>query len=186
MTVTRRSKIVVVAALSAALVGAGTAYAARSASSAHKGGKVHIFVTSGKGPHSKIMITGAIGDYGKSRTTDKNGNTNGNGNFEHVVLQRGTFIVHTAKLNHALNNAKPEINKHNCSFYVSGTRATPLTDGTGAYAGISGSPKITITFAFIGPRVTSGKHKGECNQSHKAKPVSHAVSVSGVGNVSFG
>lgn len=184
MLVTRRCKAIVVAALSTALLGGGVAVAARGAHSAPKGGQVGIFVTNIKGPDDKIMIAGAIGDYGKSITVNKNGKANNNGNYEKVKLQKGTFVVNVTKLNHLLNT-RPKINKATCSVYVTKTHAVSLSKGTGLYAGISGHPKITVSFAFLAPRVKSGKHKGQCDFRSNTKPLSHFSSIQGGGTVSF-
>jgi hypothetical protein len=187
MYVPRRSKIVVVAVLSTALLGGGVAVAAQRtghASSATKGGKVGIFVTPSNGPVSKILIAGAIGDFGKAISIDKNGTVDNNGNYVNIKLQKGTFEVNSTKLDKLLNGT-PNINKANCSVYASKTHTVTLFNGTGAYAGISGTPKITISFAVILPRVKSGKHKGQCNFKNSAKPLSQFQSIQGGGNVSF-
>jgi hypothetical protein len=188
MYVPRRPKIVVVAALSTALLGGGVAVAAQSAghaNSATKGGKIGIFVTPGKGAVDKILVAGAIGDFGKAISIDKNGKVDGNGNYVNIKLQKGTFEVNAVKFNQAVNNAKPTINKATCSFFASGSHSVSLFNGTGAYAGISGAPKITGSFAFLAPRVKSGKHKGACNLSNNAKPLSQYSSIQGGGAVSF-
>jgi hypothetical protein len=59
-------------------------------------------------------------------------------------MQHHGFTVETAKLNHALNKLTPDINKHNCSFYASGTRPTPLTDGTGQSVAITGVGTVSF------------------------------------------
>jgi hypothetical protein len=61
-----------------------------------------------------------------------------------------------------------------------------LLDGTGLYAGITGTLKLTITEAFILPVYASGKNKGQCNESQNAQPVADYGSIIGSGTVSFG
>jgi hypothetical protein len=185
MYVPRRSKIVVVAALSTALLGGGVAVAAHSIHSAKKGGKIGIFVSPTNGAVSKIMIAGVIGDFGKAISIDKNGKVDANGNYVKIKLQKGTFEVNSVKLDKAINNTKPNINKATCSVYLTKSHTVTLFNGTGAYAGISGTPKITVSFAFIGPRVKSGKHKGQCNMKNNAKPLSEFQSIQGGGSISF-
>jgi hypothetical protein len=131
------------------------------------------------------LIAGAIGDFGKAISIDKNGTVDADGNYVNIKLQKGTFEVNSTKLNKALNNAKPSINKATCSIYVTGAHAATLFNGSGAYAGISGAPKITANFALILPRVKSGKHMGQCNMKNNAKPLSQYQSLQGGGTVSF-
>jgi hypothetical protein len=56
-----------------------------------------------------------------------------------------------------------------------------LLDGTGRYKGISG--KVAATFAFVMPRQTGGKDKGQCNQN--ARPLDSYTSLNGRGTVRF-
>jgi hypothetical protein len=185
MYVPRRSKIVVVAALSTALLGGGVAVAAHGVHSGKKGGKVAIFATPSNGPVSKILIAGAIGDFGKAISIDKNGKVDANGNYVKIKLQKGTFEVNSTNLNKAVNNTQPNLDKATCSAYLVKSHTVTLFNGTGAYAGISGTPKITISFAFLGPRFKSGKHKGQCNMKNSAKPLAQYSSIQGGGTVSF-
>ena len=52
----------------------------------------------GNGAAGKIVITGAIGDYGKTVNIDQNGNTDPNGSFVKVTLQKGSFEVNATTL----------------------------------------------------------------------------------------
>ena len=70
--------------------------------------------------------------------------------------QAGRLHRRRHRANKKLNNAKPTINKSNCSFSFTGTGPTTLGDGTGAYAGITGNIAITVTFAAIAPKTASG------------------------------
>jgi len=58
-------------------------------------------------------------------------------------------------------------------------------NGTGLYQGISGSADITLSFAGIGPRLTTGPRKGQCNPSENVKPLSHHGAIIGTGTVKF-
>ena len=58
----------------------------------------------------------------------------------------------------------PSINKSNCSVSFTAHGPTTITSGTGDYAGISGTVKISITFAGIAPK----KANGTCNLADNA------------------
>jgi hypothetical protein len=55
------------------------------------------------------------------------------------------------------------------------------TNGTGRYSGIGGTLQMTVTLAFIAPRYTSGKDKGQCDNN--TQPLSQYESVTGSGIV---
>jgi hypothetical protein len=163
--------------VAACALGAG---AATVAAATPQGGKIRVFITPTSSTNSKITVTGAIGDYGTAVSQDANGKVDANGNFEKVTLKQGGFIVDGTGLNNALNHAKPIINTANCSFVFAGTGPTTISDGTGAYAGISGKVAITLTFAGITPKTAKG-----CN--FKSNKLSGGYqSITGTGSVSFG
>jgi hypothetical protein len=147
------------------------------------GGKVDVFVTqsSPNGAKGTIVVTGAIGDYGKTLNVDKSGKPNTNGAYVKITLQQGSFLVNATKLNAKLNHLKPTINTATCSFSAAGTGRVTLFNGTGLYAGISGTLQISVKFAFIGPRLSNG----QCNQSNKARALAQYQSITGSGTVSF-
>jgi hypothetical protein len=150
------------------------------------GGKINVFVTqSPNGSKGTIIVTGAIGDYGKTLNVDKSGKPNANGDYVKITLQQGAFLVNATKLQAKLNHLQPTFNKATCSVSASGTGPVSLSDGTGLYTGISGNLQITVTFAFIGPRLTSGPHKGQCNGSNNAPALAQYQSITGSGTVSF-
>lgn len=154
--------------------------------SAPAGGKVNVFVTPQlNGPKGQIVITGAIGDYGNTLSVDKNGKTDTNGDYQKITLQQGSFLVNATKLDAKLNQLKPTVNTATCSVSATGTGPVTLSDGAGLYTGISGSLQITVKFAFIGPRLTSGPHKGQCNRSNNAPALAQYQSITGSGTVSF-
>lgn len=150
------------------------------AASTPKGGKVRVFVTNTSATKGKILITGAIGDYGTTVSQDANGKADANGNFEKVTLKHGGFLVDGTALNKKLNSAKPTFNKTNCSFAFTGTGPTTVEDGTGAYAGITGKVAITITFAGLAPQTAKG-----CNLANNAPTLGGYQSITGAGSVSF-
>ena len=173
----------VVGALVCALVLGGSALA--TSRSAHvSSGKIRIFAdASSDGPVSKILITGAIGDYGTATSIDKNGKVDQNGNYVKIALKKGTFEIDSTALNAKLNKAPGVFNKTTCSFAFTGSGGVTFFNGTGLYKGISGTAEITLSFGGIGPRLTTGAHKGECNPSHNAKPLSQYGAIIGTGTV---
>ena len=155
-----------------------------TASAAPKGGKILFFATSPpSGNTGTIVVTGAIGDYGTVQSIDKNGKPDANGGYVKVTLKNGTFEVNSVANNKYTNNAPPTLqNKTTCSFAFEAA-GPPVTffDGTGAYAGISGSAHIQQFFGGIGPRLESGA----CNNSQNAQPVAASGLIVGNGTVAF-
>ena len=152
------------------------------------GGPIQVFVTpdlTPGSPNGTIVVTGAIGDYGTTLSIDKNGKTDANGNFEKITLKKGTFEVDTTTLNALANKVQPTMNTATCSGFGTVVAPTTLLDGTGLYAGISGVVKIVETFAFIGPKYTTGAKKGQCNMSNNAQPLAQYGSIIGTGKVKF-
>jgi hypothetical protein len=128
-----------VGALVCALVLGGSALAT-SRSGGVSGGTIGIFAdASSDGPASKILITGAIGDYGTATSIDKNGKVDQNGNYVKIALKKGTFEIDSTVLNAKLNKAPGVFNKATCSFSFTGSGGVTLFNGTGLYKGISGS-----------------------------------------------
>lgn len=182
-------KIVAAAVILAAAIGATAAPA--TAATMMTTGTIQVWVTpnlSNPNSHvSKIILTGVIGDYGMSTTTNKAGTPNPNGNYVKVVLQHGGFVVNMTTLNKLTDNAPPLMsNATNCSVVFGGSGPVTLSGGTGAYAGITGTIQITQKFAGIGPRYTSGPKKGQCNMTSNAQPTAFYGSITGIGKVSFG
>lgn len=146
-----------------------------------KAGSILIFVTPAEGNgDGSIIIAGAIGDYGKTTNPNKQG-------IARVLLKQGGFAVNLSVLDKRGNTASPAlVDRSSCSaeFKVSGP--ITISDGTGAYKGISGHATINETFAMIGPRYLAGAKKGLCNMSNSANPVAQWGAVTGSGTVSFG
>jgi hypothetical protein len=145
------------------------------------GGEIHIY-TQGTGVTTPILVTGAITDYGKATSVDKSGKTDENGNYEKLVLQKGTFWVDATALNKVLAKTRPTIDKGHCYYEFKGSGPTKLIKGTGAYAGISGNVQVSLDFVAIGPLLGSGK----CNMSNNAQPVAQYGDVTGSGTVKLG
>jgi hypothetical protein len=168
-----------VAVLGTALFGAAAAYGAGMPA----GGSVHVFAT--PGPTGTILITGAIGDYGKTLDINASGKAVANGRYVKVTLKQGTFVINAVAFNVKLAKLNPGVDKATCSAEGSGTGPVSLIDGTGLYKGISATLSATATFAFIAPRFTSGKDKGQCNLSNSAQPLDQYSSIDATGTVHF-
>jgi hypothetical protein len=177
----------IVKALAVLIVAAGITFVPSWASAAPAGGAIEVWVTPSlsNSPTSPIVVTGAIGDYGKSTSHTKAGKADSNGNYVTISLQKGSFQVNSVALNEKANKAQPTLNSSTCSAYLSVSGPVTVSAGTGAYQGISGTITITESFAFVGPRFASGAKKGQCDQSNSAKPLAQYGQLTGVGTVSF-
>jgi hypothetical protein len=152
------------------------------------GGAVRVWVkpssttTSAKRPGS-VLLTGAIGDYGRSVTSNATGKPTKKGAYKLLRLQQGTIIVNGTTLNTALKSAftKPTLNSTNCSIAISATAPVQMVKGTGAYVGISGSVMITASFGAVVPKSKSGS----CTLKTATKPLAQYTSIFGSGTVSF-
>jgi len=165
-----------------------TSFVSGSATAATiKGGTIYVAVTPNNSATYPIVITGAFADYGTATTIDKDGTVNPNGNYVKIALKQGGFEVNSTTLNKKASSTPPTFNSStNCSYTFTISGPITLSDGSGAYKGISGTLTITESFSAILPRFTSGKHKGQCNESNNATPIASGGDISGSGKVSFG
>jgi len=153
---------------------------APGAGAAGKGGAIQIYVP-GTTVTTPILITGAITDCGKATSVTKAGKPDENGNYERVVLKKGTFWVDATALNKKLDGVKPTLDSKNCFFNFKGSGPTSLMKGTGDYAGISGNVNVTVNFVAILPRLANGK----CNMKQSAQPIAQYGNVTGAGRASY-
>jgi hypothetical protein len=162
-------------------------WVATATASTPSSGTIYIAVTPNNGATYPIVIVGAIADYGTATTIDENGKVDSNGNYVKIALKRGGFEVNSTTLNKKANSSAPTVNSTaSCSYSFTVSGPVTLFDGSGAYKGISGTLMITESFSAILPRLTSGAHKGQCNEANNATPVAFGGSISGSGKVSFG
>lgn len=168
-------KVALAIACLAGVLGVGSTALASSPA----GGPIKVYVT-GSGTHSKILVTGAIGDYGNTTSVDKNGKVDSNGAYEKVMLRKGGFFVDATALNKKFETSQPTGNKATCSMDFVVSAPTKVYKGTGLYKGIGGNVKLTVTFAGIAPR-----KNGKCDFSQNAKPLAWWQSISGTGSVKF-
>ena len=162
-------------------LGVGSSVALGAGSSGAAGGPIHIFVQPGHGQgNGKIVITGAIGDYGVTRQVRGGGGKR----LATAKLRKGTVTFDLTAINDKLNSTTPTFDKATCSASISASAPVPVVRGTGRYAGIHGSVRLTESFGFVGSRHKSGPKKGQCNLSHSA-PAAQLGEVYGSGTIGF-
>jgi hypothetical protein len=174
-----RVRTIVIAAGAIACLAGGSV----SSASTPSAGQVRMFLTYQTPTTDKILITGAIGDYGRAISEDANGKVDPNGNFEKITLKQGGFIIDATALTRAIEKqfSQEEVNPDNCSLALTGSGPGTVEMGTGAYAGISGKLKISLTVAGIAPKTKTGK----CNLSSTARFYGSYQGVTATGSVSF-
>jgi hypothetical protein len=143
-------------------------------------GKIKIFVASPDTVKSRVVVVGAIGDYGTAISQDKNGKPDINGVFEKFMLKQGGFTVDATVLNKTVGKIKPKVNPATCSVEFAGSGPGTVINGSGLYAGISGTLKISFDLVWITPR-----KNGKCVLNENPKPVASYDTVSASGTVSF-
>lgn len=158
---------------------AAGASALAASSSTPKGGPIEMLVQPGSQQGAgKIIFTGAIGDSGTSSPSK----TKGSEKYGVATLSKGTLEVNLTAITKKLESANPPFDSATCSAEVSVTAPAAISNGTGSYKGVKGSVNLTEVFAFISPRYTTGKKKGQCNGNATAAEMG---TVYGSGSVSF-
>lgn len=160
-------------------VGATTAGASAS-------GTVKVFVTpnqitSAKHP-GKVLLTGAIGDYGTVVSVNAAGKPTRKATYRLLKLHDGTIVVNIATFQHTLDEAftgPTTLNKTTCSLAASASGAITIVRGTGSYAGITGSFTMTADVAGIAPRTKSGS----CTLKTTSEPLATFTMITGTGSV---
>jgi hypothetical protein len=173
--------------LLAVVTAAAVVVGAASGAATPQSGPIALFATiSPTSTPGKIVLAGAIGDWGKVVSIDKSGKPDDNGNFVKVTLKKGTFEIDATALNKKMANPRPQVQSGaTCSIAASGSGPVKLFDGTGLYQGISGAANVTMTFTGVGGRYQSGAKKGQCEQDN-GTPLAMLGSVIGRGTVHFG
>jgi len=147
------------------------------------GGPLEFFATPGGGAGGTVVMTGAIGDYGKTVDVDQNGKTDANGRYEKVILQKGTLELDLSKFATAEAKAGPLENAQTCSIAYVVSAATRVFNGSGSYKGIVGTLNLTSAAGPVFPRYPDGKSKGACDMN--APQLASYSSVEGSGTVRF-
>jgi hypothetical protein len=176
-----RTMIGVAGMLACVVVGASVALGAGS-STTPAGGPIQLFVQPGQHQGAgKILFTGAVGDYGTSSPTTSSGGKK----FGTATLKKGTIKIDLTAITAKVDKANPTVNAATCSLAITETAAAPVVSGTGLYAGIHGTIRLTESFGFIGSTYKSGAKKGKCNMSNSAPALAEMGTVYGTGTVSF-
>ena len=176
----RNTAFGVVGLLTCLIVGASAALGAGS-SPTPAGGRIQLFVQPAqKQGNGKVLFTGAIGDYGRSHSVTTNGKK-----IAIATLTKGTIKLDLTAVSKKANNAPPTLDAATCSASATASAPAPIVSGTGLYAAIHGTVKITESFGFIGSTYKSGPKKGQCNMSNSATTVAQMAIVYGSGSVSF-
>jgi hypothetical protein len=164
---------VLIAAVASGAGGGGAALAADNPL-APIGGQMKFFVTTLSNGTGNIIVTGAIGDYGRSAA---------DGNYLEVTLHDGGFELDVAKLVAKASEAGPTLDPTTCSGVSTATAPAPMLDGKGNYRGAAGTMNVTETIAFILPRYRIGPHEDQCNNN--TRPIDDYSSITGSGMVKF-
>jgi hypothetical protein len=172
-----------------ATTGASLALAAATLGApARAGGPIQLFITpslTGRGGGS-VLITGAVGDYGRATKVNAAGKPDPTGGYSLVKLRHGSVLINATELRKqiqaAMHAAQPDL--ASCSLQGSVSAPISIVGGSGQYAAISGTGSAAFTFAELGARYTHGPHKGACNLTQG--PVAQWASITGNATVGFG
>jgi hypothetical protein len=168
---------------SAADAGAGARAARTAMIAAASGGRVYFTSYEDDDlPGTTVVLSGAIGDFGAGVSVFPDGKVNPEDSSQFkLALTQGSFRIVIgplqAQFERAANHAP--YNRTTCSGHATVTGAAPVVagSGTGAYKGISGSFKLTVT----GNEVDG---KPGC-QPFSAPLLAQSIFVTGSGTVSF-
>jgi hypothetical protein len=169
----RKSIALLAVPLAAAGIAAAVPFGASAATHTPRltGGIEHLYIgnTSANGTVQKLIVTGAVTDYGH---TDGGNGATGFGQFS-----KGRWLVNLSKFKQKVLSQSVT----NCVFRGETFGPLIITGGTGAYKGISGTLQFTETFTGIGAR----KANGACNTANNAPDVATLESGSAVGRITF-
>jgi hypothetical protein len=181
--------LVCTAIAASALVGGGVASASKTklAEGPHipKGGGEVQFTgySSGDGPKSVAVLTGAIGDYGDAIRTMSSSSGGSEYNELELSMTRGSFRLNVAgiegELGKAIYGAFPT-HSRTCSGEVSVSGTTPIIAGTGTgdYKGLQGSLHMTITINEV-------EEWPSCPKTDTSPYLAQSVFITGEGTVSL-
>jgi hypothetical protein len=148
------------------------------------GGSVHLTDwTDNDGPTSAVILTGAVGDYGKVQSVNPDGSVNTQHNSQlNLMLTHGSFRLDIADLDKKFVTVlgKLAVNTTTCSgtASVNGTVPVVTGSGTGAYHGIGGTFTLTITLDEV--------YKPTGCMENGGAYLSQSIVMTGTGTVSFG
>jgi hypothetical protein len=133
------------------------------------------------GTKAKVVLTGAVGDYGDAVSLTSNGDAHGQRTDIDLNLTQGKFRINIADIDKKLVDAFTHFpsNTTTCSGLVTASGTAPIEagSGTGAYQGISGHFDLTVN-------VNEVDVKDHCGPG--AKFLSQTVVITGPGTVTLG
>jgi hypothetical protein len=125
---------------------------ASATTSAPASGRANIIVYSinSDGPDLRALVSGAVGDYGPAVTVHPDGTVDPSHSSDlELKLTGGSFRLSIAGIDREFVQAASHepIYPRTCSDYMNVTAPAPIVagSGTGAYRGISGSFRLTMT-----------------------------------------
>jgi hypothetical protein len=166
-------------------VGADVRVAHATASAPARGGRVYFTAYQNDDlPGASLVLSGAIGDFGAAVTVLRNGKVDPeHSSLLNLALTQGSFRIVIGTLHAELLNALSHApyNLKTCSGHVTVTGTAPVVagSGTGAYRGIRGSFKLTLT----GNEVDA---KPGCQPFSGSALLAQTIFIAGSGTVSFG
>ena len=165
---------------------ANVANTVAQAPAAHSRNAAHLTAyTDNDGPTETVIVTGAVGDYGKAVSVYPNGTVDPDHSSQlSLQLTRGTLRLDTAALDKAFVAAIRRDfpgSTTTCSTLVQVTQQVPVVagSGTGAYKGVGGSFTLTATL----DEVDKFSAAQPCTASSAF--LNQAIIVTGPGSVSF-
>lgn len=176
-----RSRQALAAVVVVSVASIAAAAGALAASSSGGGGSFRVFDSSTRfGMGGQVLLTGAIGDHGRSEQVTKSGKISKSGGYTELRLSRGTITLKRTPLDHAPGGSSKGVvvNRATCSLSAVASGTVSIVSGTGHYAGIKGSAHVTAAIGYILPR----KH-GKCDGD--ARPIAAQQIVYGMGTASF-
>jgi hypothetical protein len=126
-----------------------------------------------------IFVIGVIADYGTTVNVTAAGKPSEN--YAKINLTKGGFEVDLTTLNKITNAETPAFSAATCMFWGSGSGPITLSNGTGAYAGLTGTLTVHETYVGVAPRLASGR----CNMAQNATPTHMTMQVTATGHVSY-
>jgi hypothetical protein len=156
-----------------------------AARSATRVGSGHVYFTAYENddlPATAVVLSGAIADFGAGVSVLKNGKVDPEHSSQfNLALTQGSFRIIIGPLHVKLLNALSHAtyNPTTCSGHVTVTGTAPVASasGTGAYKGISGKFKLTLT-------VNEVDGKPGC-QPFGGPLLAQSIFITGSGTVSF-
>jgi hypothetical protein len=113
------------------------------------GGAVHLTAyTDNDGPDARVILAGAVGDYGTAQSVNPDGSVDPSHRHQlNLMLTHGSFRLDIADIDRKFTAILAATDNATCSGTTSVTAAVPIVaaSGTGSYVHISGSFDLTMT-----------------------------------------